>query len=102
MTWKLPHGNGQGTQECGTRKGKCDSEGGLEADHVLYASSTPGSTSDGNTLCSSEAPVGRTRPGFTPGAVLGRVASSLLRKADCPAKVLSAPPTVWKTVQHVS
>jgi hypothetical protein len=69
---------------------------------TMYASRTPGSTSDGKTLCSSEAPVRSTRRGFTPGAVLGRVASSLLTKADCPAEVLNAPPTVWKTVQHVS
>jgi hypothetical protein len=68
---------------------------------TMYASRTPGSTSGGNTLCSSEAPVSKTRLGFTPGAVLGRVASSLLTKADCPTEVLNAPPTVWKTVQHV-
>ncbi len=51
-------------------------------------------------MCSSEAPVRSTLPGSTPGAVLGRVASSLLTKADCPAEVLNAPPTVWKTVQR--
>ena len=68
---------------------------------TIYALRTPGSTSGGKTLCSSEAPVRSTRPGFTPGAVLGRVASSLLTKADCPAEVLNAPPIVWKTVQHV-
>jgi len=68
---------------------------------TMYASRTPGSTSDGNTVCSSEAPVRSTRRGFTPGAVLGRVASNLLTKADCPAEVLNAPPTVWKTVQHI-
>lgn len=62
---------------------------------VMYASSTPGSTSGGNTLCNSEAPVNSTRPGFTPGAVLGKVASSLFTNADCPAAVLNAPPTVW-------
>jgi hypothetical protein len=69
---------------------------------AIYASRTPGSTSDGNTFCSSEAPVRSTKPGLTVGAVLGRVASSLLTKAACPAEVLKAPPTVWKTVKHVS
>jgi hypothetical protein len=68
----------------------------------MYASRTPGSTSGGNTVCNSEAPVRSTMPGFTPGAVRGRVASSLLTKADCPAEVLNAPPTVWKTVLYVS
>jgi ABC-type proline/glycine betaine transport system substrate-binding protein len=67
---------------------------------TIYASSTPGSIFGGNTLCSSEAPVRSTSPGFTSGAVLGRVASSLLTKADCPAEVLNAPPIVWKTVQY--
>jgi hypothetical protein len=68
---------------------------------TMYASRTPGSTSGGNALRSSEAPVRSTRPGLTPGAILGRVASSLLTKADCAAEVLNAPPTVWKTVKHV-
>lgn len=44
-----------------------------------------------------------TRPGFTLGAVLGKVASNLLTKADCAAEVLNAPPSVWKTDDsHVS
>ena len=68
---------------------------------TMYALRTPGSKSGENTLCRSEAPVKSTRPGFTPGAVLGRVASSLFTKADCPAEVLNAPPIVWKTVHHV-
>lgn len=65
---------------------------------IMYASRTPGSASGGNTLRSSEAPVASTRAGLTPGAVFGRLASSLLTKAACPAEVLNAPPIVWKTV----
>lgn len=40
-----------------------------------------------------------TRAGSMPGAVFGRVAISLLTKADWPADVLNAPPIVWKTVR---
>jgi len=68
----------------------------------IYASRTPGSTSGANTLCNSEAPVRSTRLGLTLGAVLGRVASNLLTKADCPAEVLNAPPIVWKTVRKTN
>lgn len=64
---------------------------------TMYASRTPGSTSGGNTLCSSEAPVNSTRLGLTDGAVFGSVASSLLTKAAWPDEVLKAPPIVWKT-----
>jgi hypothetical protein len=61
---------------------------------TIYAPITPGSTSGGNTLRSSEAPVKSTRLASTPGAILGREAKSLLTKAACPAEVLNAPPTV--------
>lgn len=69
---------------------------------TIYASRTPGSTSGGKTLRSSDAPVTNTWYGFTPGAVLGRVASRRLAKDDCPTDVLNAPPTVRKTVKNVS
>ena len=69
---------------------------------AMYASRTPGSTFGGNVFCNSEAPVRSTRLGLTLGAVVARVASSRLMKVDCPIEVLNAPPTVWKTIKHVS
>lgn len=61
---------------------------------TIYAFSTPGRTSIANAPSNWEAPVKSTKAGFTPGAVLGKVASSLLVKAACPAEVLNAPPIV--------
>ena len=68
---------------------------------AMYAWRTPGRTSGGNTLCSSEAPVRMTRPELTLGAVFGSSWSSRLTNADWPDEVLKAPPIVWKTVRRI-
>lgn len=64
---------------------------------AMYATTIPGTCSAVNATRSCVAPVATTVAGSTPGAVLGRVAISLLTKAACPAETKEVPPTFWKT-----
>jgi hypothetical protein len=62
-----------------------------------YARRIPGSCSEGKTDRSCVAPVKISCCGFTPGAFLRTLETSLLTKADWAAEVLKAPLRTWKT-----
>lgn len=63
----------------------------------MYAATTPGTWADVNAERICVAPVARTVPGVTPGAVEASVEINLFAKADCAAERQNDPPIIWKT-----
>lgn len=64
---------------------------------AIYATRIPGTWSAGKAWRISVAPVRTTRPGLTPGALLGNLATRVLTKAAWAELSRRPPPALRKT-----